>query len=177
MFSMKSFVRQTIYLSNTHVIKLRYTTYSLNKWSLLSIYCPRFLLIDPRSPILISWDLAVYSNADIHWLHILRPFRLHEAYLVHEPRGHNLQELRQDHICLTSAYSSREFECIAIFPREVVSPKCQHLWMLSKVLSHSHTQHNVQLLVSRHTPRGTWIALCYRLYSISWIPSPLIITL
>jgi hypothetical protein len=35
----------------------------------------------------------------------------------------------------------------------------------------------VQLLVSRHTPRGTWITLCYRLCSTSWILCPLIITL
>ena len=176
-FSMKSFVRQAIYLSNIHMIELRYTTYSLNNWRLLSIYCSRLLLIDPRSPILLSWDLAVCSSADILELHILHPFRLHEAYLVHEPRGHNLQEPRQDHNWLTSAYSSRGSECIAIFPWGGTSPKCQHLWMLSKALSHSHTLHNVQLLVSRHTPRGTWITLCYRLCSTSWILCPLIITL
>jgi hypothetical protein len=49
--------------------------------------------------------------------------------------------------------------------------------MLSKALSHSHTLHNVQLLVSRHTSRGTWTALRYRLYSTSWILCPLIIIL
>ena len=159
------------------MIELRYTIYSLNNWSLLSIYCSRLLLIDPRSPILISWDLAVCSSADILELHILRPFRLHEAYLAHEPRGHNIQEPRQDHIWVASAYSSRGSECIAIFPREAATPKFQHLWMLSKALSHSHTLHNVQLLVSRYTPRGTWIALRYLFYSTSWILSPLIITL